>query len=345
MNKNIYAVLNGEKMPRFCERYGLDISDLDVNFEGWGKVALLTKDTVFLFPRTPNGARRMEDEIEIYRFLSQCNLPFVPQLKDVLDDHAISYYKCLALDRVHGSLLGSFLPQMSDEQVSSLLTQMASSVGLYHNCDTSHLPDICRKEPEAEDIGSFLMDFINEKNIQTLLKKLEKNISAVLSYQYNLFSDEMTYRRACAILSEIQCLEPVLVHYDLHEGQIVADEQDPTKLRGIIDWESARLSHPVLDFNFFQWDLPIFERTDQFAELREQMWKTYAKERGLQLSSPHGLHLLYTLAEFQLVLEQKEKDVIPITGMGFGESVEVYKKKMIDLSTLLTKTFPNASRL
>jgi Ser/Thr protein kinase RdoA (MazF antagonist) len=338
MNKNIYAVLNGEKMPRFCEHYGIDINDLDVNFEGWGKVALLTKDTVFLFPRTPNGAKRMEGEIEIYQFLSQCNLPFVPKLKDILDDHAISYYKCLALERVHGSLLGSFLPQMSDEQVSTLLTQTASSVALYHECDTSHLPDVCRKEPDIEDIGSFLMDFINQKDIQTLLKKLEKNVSTVLSDLYNLFSDEIAYEHGVTILSEIQKLKPVLVHYDLHEGQIVADEQDPTKLRGIIDWESARLSHPVLDFNFFQWDLPIFDRTDQFATLREQMWKTYAKERGLQLSSPHGLHLLYTLAEFQLILEQKEKDVIPITGKGFGESVEMYKEKMIKLNILLRKS-------
>ncbi len=332
MNKNIYGVLNADKMQRFCAYFDIDINDLDVNFEGWSKVALLTDDTVFIFPRTPNGAIRMDNEIAVYKAFAHRGHSAMPKLKEVVDNQDISYYRFVAVERIPGILLSDVFTKIPFETLRGALMDMAHHVSQYHAVapDTVTLP--MKHAIDAGEIGTFLARlFVDGSDIHELVQSLERDITHIQGQEYALFSNVATYQRAYQLIEEICNLSPVLLHYDLHEGQIIIGEHDHTHINGIIDWESARVGNPVLDFNFFQWDGAIFKWRDHFITLRECMWRTYCEKRTISISSVHGLHLLYTLAEIYVLVEQREKDEIPLTGCGFHDSMRGYTRTLLEI--------------
>ena len=52
------------------------------------------------------------------------------------------------------------------------------------------------------------------------------------------------------LLASAAQLRPVLVHGDIHDGQLLAVGR---RLTGIIDWETARVDHPFWDLDPGQW--------------------------------------------------------------------------------------------
>ena len=72
-------------------------------------------------------------------------------------------------------------------------------------------------------------------------------------------------------------LEPVLVHGDLHEGQLLVDPEPPHRLTGILDWQTARVDHPFVEFDLGEWGTALWRghRAD-FPELRRRAWDAYA---------------------------------------------------------------------
>lgn len=74
-------------------------------------------------------------------------------------------------------------------------------------------------------------------------------------------------------------LDHVLVHGDIHEGQLLADGG---QLTGILDWETARTDHPFWDFDFGEWGTGLWRRRRcDFSALRARYWQAYAGARGL----------------------------------------------------------------
>ena len=45
----------------------------------------------------------------------------------------------------------------------------------------------------------------------------------------------------------------MLVHGDLHEGQLLVDAEPPHALTGILDWQTARVDHPFVEFDLGEW--------------------------------------------------------------------------------------------
>jgi aminoglycoside phosphotransferase (APT) family kinase protein len=74
----------------------------------------------------------------------------------------------------------------------------------------------------------------------------------------------------------------VLVHGDLHEGQLLVDPLPPHRLTGILDWQTARIDHPFVEFDLGEWGTALWRghRSD-FPELRRRAWEAYATARGL----------------------------------------------------------------
>lgn len=86
----------------------------------------------------------------------------------------------------------------------------------------------------------------------------------------------------------------VLWHIDLHSKNIFVDEEDPTEITGIIDWQAVHIGplfsqarHPT--FLEFEGDIPegfdssAIKLPDNFAELSQQEQKDARKLRGAQL--------------------------------------------------------------
>jgi aminoglycoside phosphotransferase (APT) family kinase protein len=77
------------------------------------------------------------------------------------------------------------------------------------------------------------------------------------------------------LLGSAAQLPPVLVHGDIHDGQLLADGD---RLTGIIDWETARVDHPFWDFDLGQWGTGPWRRRDLSA-LWARGWRAYAQAR------------------------------------------------------------------
>jgi aminoglycoside phosphotransferase (APT) family kinase protein len=97
-----------------------------------------------------------------------------------------------------------------------------------------------------------------------------------------LHLDDRDATKAGRALERAQRLEPVLVHGDLHEGQLLVTADPPHRLTAILDWQTARVDHPFVEFDLGEWGTALWRghRTD-LAELRGRAWDAYAAARGL----------------------------------------------------------------
>jgi aminoglycoside phosphotransferase (APT) family kinase protein len=85
------------------------------------------------------------------------------------------------------------------------------------------------------------------------------------------------------LLARAARLGPVLVHGDLHEDQLLAENG---RLTGIIDWETARVDHPFWDFDLGEWGTGLWRRRRRdFGVLWAGAWRAYATARRLETDS------------------------------------------------------------
>ena len=84
------------------------------------------------------------------------------------------------------------------------------------------------------------------------------------------------------LLASAAQLRPVLVHGDIHDGQLLADGD---RLTGIIDWETARVDHPFWDFDLGLGATGLRRRRRDFSARRARGWRAYAQARGLDVGS------------------------------------------------------------
>src|SRR5688572_19415195 len=73
---------------------------------------------------------------------------------------------------------------------------------------------------------------------------------------------------------------------------------DGRQLRGVIDWESAAVDHPIRDFDFGEWGKGWYRAHEaDFAALRERLWTSYAAARSVDLPTWQTVHLFFSLVE------------------------------------------------
>jgi aminoglycoside phosphotransferase (APT) family kinase protein len=85
------------------------------------------------------------------------------------------------------------------------------------------------------------------------------------------------------VLARAARLEPVLVHGDIHEDQLLAEDG---RLTGVLDWETARVDHPFWDFDLGEWGTGLWRRRRrEFSALWARGWRAYARVRGLDPDS------------------------------------------------------------
>ncbi|HEY2286805.1 MAG TPA: aminoglycoside phosphotransferase family protein, partial [Streptosporangiaceae bacterium] len=94
------------------------------------------------------------------------------------------------------------------------------------------------------------------------------------------------------LLARAARLGPVLVHGDIHEDQLLAEQG---ALTGVVDWETARVDHPFWDFDLGEWGTGLWRRQRRdFTALWARMWRTYAAARGLD-PDPRPLEAAFRL--------------------------------------------------
>ncbi len=268
------AVLVPPQADRFASLVGVDLDSLQLNVTGWNKLVLLATDRVFLFPRAQAGVEWFLREITAYRALSHSQLTVVPHLLGYWDDPAVYPFPFAAVTR---------LPGRTPSNPQTLLDQLGRSIAGWHELSPPELPDA--RPPRH-------LDLPHHRWLRRALDPATVDDAAAEAATRLQRRDRLT--AWTELLRTAARLEPVLVHGDIHEDQLLADDG---RLTGIIDWETARIDHPFWDFDFGEWGTGLWRRHRRdFSTLWSRLWRAYATERGPNLDpDPRPLEIAFRL--------------------------------------------------
>jgi aminoglycoside phosphotransferase (APT) family kinase protein len=272
----IQAILIAPQLERFRALCDLDGVRLTTNFDGWHRHAVLAPDRVFLFPRGRSWVPGLRREMVVLKALDGRGVP-AARLLGHWHDRDVSPYPFIAVSRLPGRPWSRLESTATLEQVTTLLEALGRTIASWHRLSRTILPE---RLPRHQDDA--------ERFLTTTLEVAAHDVAGRLG---------LPRQRASAWLQELEplaALAPVLVHGDLHEGQILVD--DDLRVTGILDWESAHLGNPLKDFDFGEWGYGIFAWDRHFARLHRHLWEAYATARGGTLPSWRTVHLFFCLS-------------------------------------------------
>jgi aminoglycoside phosphotransferase (APT) family kinase protein len=262
IGRPVNAVLIPSQAERFATVAGVDVDRLVLNVTGWNKLVLLDADRVFPFPRSADGLEWFERELIAYGALAKTELNVVPRLLDRWEDPEIYRFPFAAVTRLRGTV---------PAEPEALIEQLGEAIARWHELEPPPLPGA--RPPRHHDAAHH----------RWLRRALDPATSADAAA-------EAATRLGCperasawaALLASAARHEPVLVHGDIHENQLLADGD---RLTGILDWETARVDHPFWDFDLGEWGTGLWRRRRDFSALRARGWRAYAGVRGLDTDS------------------------------------------------------------
>jgi len=263
VGRAVNAVLAPPQAERFASVAGVDTDRLVLNVNGWNKLVLLDRDRVFLFPRSADGVEWFERELAAYRALARTPLSIVPRLLGRWQDPEIYPFPFAAVTRLRGAV---------PAEPEALLDQLGRAIAGWHELQP---PDLAGARPPRHHDAA---------HHRWLRRALDPGTSAAAAAEaaVRLGLPDRGPRWA-ELLARAAELEPVLVHGDIHEDQLLADGG---RLTGIIDWETTRIDHPYWDFDLGEWGTGLWRRRRRdFSALWARAWHAYAQARGLDTDS------------------------------------------------------------
>jgi aminoglycoside phosphotransferase (APT) family kinase protein len=270
----VNAVLASRKADRFAALTGTDLDRLTLNVTGWNKLVLLDSGRAFLFPRSADGLEWFERELAVYRALAVDRaLDMVPRLVGYWSEPGIYPYPFAAVTRLPGTV-----PAESE----LLIEQLGRAIARWHAF-----------EPPAVLAGVRPPRHHDAAHHRWLRRALDPVTSAGAAVEaaHRLGRPERAPAWA-ELLCRAARLAPVLVHGDIHEDQLLAEDG---RLTGVIDWETARVDHPFWDFDLGEWGTGLWRRRRRdFGDLWARGWGAYAPARRLD-SDPRPLETAFRL--------------------------------------------------
>jgi len=338
----ISAVLTPWQLEKFCRLFSLQPSDLETSFDGWCKHILMSRDAVFLFPRNPSFVGAVKRELSVCEHFGRLKSALLPKLIRRVKDREICYYEFGAVTRLGGVPFGTFLKEISLDQMEKVLVNLAEVIAVWHSIPASELPGFL-SPPTRPASKRITLDNWHRKVLSpataeeavNFIYRFVRRVSPGGALPGTIAREAETKARWTTAIRELAELRHVLVHGDLHEAHILVE---PLNLRitGIVDWQTARMDNPVWDFNFGEWGMGICAWWDHLMTFRRLMWQRYLEARELRLSTQEGLNLFYTLWDMIWLLYRRRNGKYPIpTGVGFRDSVRIYLDRLNGVTALL----------
>jgi aminoglycoside phosphotransferase (APT) family kinase protein len=90
---------------------------------------------------------------------------------------------------------------------------------------------------------------------------------------------DLPRRPLTVMLGRAAAFDPVLVHGDVHEDQLLVHDG---RVCGVVDWETARVDHPFFDFDLGEWGTGAWRAgRGELDRTWHAMWASYADARGV----------------------------------------------------------------
>lgn len=259
MEDPLWTVVNPPQARRLRERLGLEpLEPVHLRMRGWSKRVVLTDDRALLFPRDHLNVEHLRNEARALRAVAHADAP-VPRLVEWIDDPDVSPYPILVVARLAGEPLEADLPAWNADALGQVLDDVARAAAAWHGVDPGEVASVVHQPVDMGIVGLFVSDGTPADIAERLGVEAQPAWSDALDF--------------------LRTLPPVLLHSDLHEAQLLVAEG---QLTGIIDWQTAGMGHPYLDFRFNNWGTCIWrQHRDAIAPFRQRQWTTYAKLRAL----------------------------------------------------------------
>lgn len=264
----MFAVVAPPHLARFRELAGLSEDDvITADFSGWSKLVLLAGDRAFLFPRDHTQVEFLEREVEALRAVEAAGLGEVPAVDAVWDDRGVSAHVVAVVTRLPGRLLAERIEALSVEQVGDVLEQLARLAARWHQTDPGAL---AHRPPRTHPPQALVDDLLGRRPIAEVVERTTGSLD-LSPAEGGVLADTLEWARS---------LGPVLVHGDVHEGQVLVD--DHLRVTGVIDWQTARVGNPFTEFDLGEWGTGTWRaHRPSFPALRRRQWAAYAEARGL----------------------------------------------------------------
>ena len=211
----------------------------------------------------PPGVEWFEREIAAYRALAETGLAVVPRLLGRWQDPEIYAFPFAAVTRLPGEV---------PAEPEALVEQVGRAIACWHELEPPLLAGA--RPPQHHDAAHH----------RWLRRALDPATSAAAAAEAAGRLRRPDRGAAWTrLLASAARLEPVLVHGDIHEDQLLAEGG---RLTGILDWETARVDHPFWDFDLGEWGTGLWRRhRREFSALWTRGWRAYATARGLDTDS------------------------------------------------------------
>ena len=245
---------------------------MTADFGGWSKLVILTPDMAVLFPRDHTQVEPLRRELVALRSVAAAGLSEIPKIVHVWEDVGISPYPVAAIRRLPGVILESVLEQLDVECIGGLLEQVGRLAARWHGVAPGPLAErpprtLAHRRAADEILGSG-----PRPDASALAARFRDRLG--------LGADEE--QRARTAIERARTLDPVVVHGDVHEGQVLVDPENGFAVTGILDWQTALVDHPFTELDLGEWGPTIWRRHRAcFPELRRRYWNAYAEARGL----------------------------------------------------------------
>lgn len=281
----IHAILNPPDVQRFRELTGVGDAELEVSFHGWVKLAVLTDDRVFLFPRRGRDARLVHGA-RVCEALASLAVDCAPRVVGQWPDGVLSAGPFVAFERRFGVAWHDVEDDRDLDEIERMLGSLGAAIATWHSIEVADLPTEVRRPPGFDGKQPWLDAFLDPARVDAAVEAAVRLLDPVPSRA-------TVWRKT---LRELATMPPVLVHGDVCENQLLVDAEG--LVHTVLDWDTAGVGHLLLDFDFGEWGLAIFGWEPQFGRLRRVMWDGYRAGRpDTELPGADDVHLLFTLAE------------------------------------------------
>jgi aminoglycoside phosphotransferase (APT) family kinase protein len=205
-------------------------------------------------PRDHTLVDPLRREIAALELLADLRLPSVPRIREVIEDAALCPYPILVCERVRGIGLDGLVESMPADELGRLVEDLGRRTAGWHAIPVDDAGVLGRRDGFAPVVA--------------------------FAASVDLSAEERRWNDRAVEIAD--ALPRVVVHGDIHEGQLLVDPDPPHELTGILDWQTARVDHPFVDFDLGEWGTAMWRgHRAGFSELRRRAFAAYAVERDL----------------------------------------------------------------
>ncbi len=288
----LWAVMIPTEFSRFKALVGVDDAELHVDLSGWNKYVVLDPERAFLFPRRAINVEWLERELAAYRALEPTGSEVVPRVVGEWQDDAVYSFPFAAVKR---------LPGEHPADASHLLSQLGRAIAQWHEIIPPGLRGARPPEHHHRAHMRWLRRALDPATTHDAVDEAAQRLG-----RRDRLAQWTEHLDVAARLSH------VLVHGDIHEGQLLAVDGE---LTGVLDWETARIDHPFWDFDLGEWGTGFWRsHRGDFTRLWATAWRSYALERGLDTDAA-PLETAFRLRQALYLLDaDRDPDVVGTVG-------------------------------